>query len=223
MGIPSAYFFLNRRVKHQDSYYQFGDVRIKRLIGKLEDEGKEIGLHGGVMSSKDPKVIKADLEALNKVSRYPVRGNRQHRLLLSLPDTMKHLESAGVRFDSSLGFAAHEGFRNSYCLPFKLYDFENDKMIDVWEIPLIVMDKTLFGYRKLSYDAAFNSIRELIDRIKQHRGVMTLLFHPDFLDEEEKPGIREFYERVLHMIMDKEFTYMNGKEIITLLGDEDES
>ena len=223
LGLTSAYFFLNSRVKHQDSYYQFDDVRIKRLIQTLEEEGKEIALHAGVMSSNDPNVIKADLEALKKVSRQPIWGNRQHRLLLRLPDTIKHLESAGVRFDSSLGFAPHEGFRNSYCLPFKLFDFENDRIMDVWEIPLIVMDKTLFGYRKLTYDDAFNSIRELIGRIKRHGGVVTLLFHPDFLDEEEKPGIRNFYERVLNMIMNEEFKYMNGKEIITLLGDIDES
>lgn len=201
--INSAYFFLNRGIKHIDSYYSFQDKRIKELINNLEIFGSKIGLHGSVRTGTDVEIMKTDLGSLSKTAKLPIRGNRQHRLLFKLPHTMINLEKCGIIYDSSLGFASHEGFRNSYCLPFKLFNFENDKMIDVWEIPLNVMDGTLFTYRNLDHNAAMESVMKIKEEVKRYKGVFTLLFHPDFLDEEEHPGIRNFYEKVLdHFIRD---------------------
>ncbi len=219
LGLQSCYYFLNQDVKHEDSYYKFSNTRIRKLIARLENKNKEIGLHGGVRTSDDPDVIKKNLDELQDVSRNTIMGNRQHRLIFSLPQTMNYLFDNNIFYDSSLGFAAHEGFRNSYCLPFKLYDFELDKMINVWEIPLNVMDGTLFNYRNLNYDEAYNSVRALVKKIKKYHGVFTLLFHPDFLDEEEHPGIREFYEKTLTMIMGERAQSVAGFDILKLLGD----
>ena len=214
--INSTYFFLNRGVKHIDSYYSFQDRRIKELINDLEIFGSEIGLHGSVRTGADIEIMKTDLGSLSKTAKLPIRGNRQHRLLFKLPRTMINLEKSGFIYDSSLGFAAHEGFRNSYCLPFKLFDFENDKMIDVWEIPLNVMDVTLFTYRDLDFNTAMESIAKIKEEIKRYKGIFTLLFHPDFLDEEEHPGIREFYEKVLDRFIQDDFVSFNTTSLMSL-------
>ena len=219
LGIRSCYYFLNKDVKHEDSYYKFSNAKIRKLITNLEDRSKEIGLHGGVRSSNDPTLIKKNFMELQEVSRNAIMGNRQHRLIFNLPQTMKYLFDNNIYYDSSLGFAAHEGFRNSYCLPFKLFDFEQDKMINVWEIPLNIMDGTLFNYRNLSYDEALDSIRSLVKITKKYHGVITLLFHPDFVDEEERPGVREFYENTLTMIMKENAQSVTGLDILELLGD----
>lgn len=219
LGIRSCYYFLNKDVKHEDSYYKFSNAKIRKLIANLEDSSKEIGLHGGVRSSNDPALIKKNFMELQEVSQNTIMGNRQHRLLFNLPQTMKYLFDNNIYYDSSLGFAAHEGFRNSYCLPFKLFDFEQDKMINVWEIPLNIMDGTLFNYRNLNYDEALDSIRSLVEITKKYHGVITLLFHPDFMDEEERPGVREFYENTLTMIMKKNAQSVTGLDILELLGD----
>lgn len=213
-GLHSCYFFLKKDVKHQDSYYSFSDKRIRKLIASLEDKGHSIGIHGGVRSSADSYKICKDIALLNAVSKQEVRGNRQHRLLYQHPQTMKYLEENDILFDSSLGYAQHEGFRNSYCCPFKLYDFENDCMINVWELPLIVMDGTLFTYRGLTYKEAYESIKKLKDEVVRYCGVFTLLFHQDFLDEEEHPGIRQFYEKVLDLLSDEKMEVFDTQTLL---------
>lgn len=199
-GLRDLYFFLNKDVPHIDSYYRFSDKRIRELMLELKNKGHEIGLHGGVRSTKDPEIMKKNKKQLEKALGNTVTGSRQHRLQFVLPDTMRHLETAAFAYDSTLGFAAHEGFRNSYCLPFKLYDFENERMIDVWEFPLVLMDSTLFDYRRLSYEEAYQSIEHLADEVRKFHGLFTLLFHQSSLDEEEHPGICDFYEKILDML-----------------------
>ena len=205
-GLQACYYFLNKDVKHLDSYYSFTDKRIKILISELEKNGHSIGLHGGIRSCRDTKKIKADLLLLNSVTKSTVKGNRQHRLIFEHPETMRHLEASGIVHDSSLGFAAHEGFRNSYCHPFKLFDHEHERMIDVWEIPLTVMDASLFTYRKLDFERAFEAVKKLKLAVVRYAGVFTLLFHQDFLDEEEHPGIRAFYEKILDLLTEKDMS-----------------
>ena len=216
-GLSSTYFFLNRGVKHVDSYYSFQDKRIKDIIGHLERSGFEIGLHGGVKTLFDHQLIEKNLKELNDITLNSIQGNRQHRLLFQIPETMRNLSECGMRYDSSLGFAAHEGFRNSYCYPFKLFDFDKDEMINVWEIPLVVMDVTLFSYRNLTFDVAMKNINILLREIIKHRGLFTLLVHPETLDEEERPGVYTFYEDLLDLILSKNITQIKISQLIKKL------
>lgn len=216
-GFISTYFFLNRGVKHIDSYYHFSQPKIKRLISHLQSQGCEIGMHGTVKSADDPFVLKKNLEELETAAMEKIQGNRQHRLTYTHPYTAALLEKSGIQYDSTLGFAAHEGFRNSYCLPFRLYDFEADRMLDLWEIPLLVMDGTLFDYRTLSYPEALASVEKLIKEIKHFHGVFTLLWHNSYCDEEQKSGIRAFYESLLQMLADADVESVTGKTIVERL------
>lgn len=212
--IRSTFFFLNRGVKHIDSYYSFKEERIRNLIARIEKMGSEIGLHGSIRTEIDLDVMQDNLRNLNEISAYPIRANRQHRLLFKMPQTMVNLEICGFVYDTSLGFAAHEGFRNSYCLPFKLFNFENDKMINVWEIPMNIMDVSLFDYRKLNYREAKECIIDIITKVKKYNGVLTLLFHPETFDEEERPGITKFYESILDLISNHNFQVLLPMEFL---------
>lgn len=215
--LTSTFFFLNRGVRHIDSYYNFSQKRIAHLIEHLQQEGCEIGLHGTVRSANDLEVKAKNLDQLNSVIADSVMGNRQHRLTYIHPLTMKNLVKNGIKYDSTLGFASHEGFRHSYCLPYHPYDFKNDKMINIWEIPLIVMDGTLFDYRGLSYDEARHSVENILAEIKRFHGIFTLLWHNSYCDEEAKPGICGFYESLLQMVCDMGGESLRGKDIVERL------
>ena len=127
-----------------------------------------------------------------------------HRLTFDLPTTAILQKRAGLLYDNTLLFAEHEGFRNSFCLPFKLYDFAEDRMIDHWMIPLNVMDSTLFNYRKLDFAEAFSSVMKIIDEIKYFNGTFSLLWHNGYFDEaKSRPGLRDFYIKTLQAISDQ--------------------
>ena len=218
-SVKSTYFLLNKGIKHIDSYYSFREKRIKDLIHRLEAASSEIGLHGGVQTMENSEIMEHNLNELNAVVKNTVRGNRQHRLLFDMPQTMINLHKCGIVYDSTLGFAAHEGFRNSYCYPFKLYDFNENNMIDVWEIPLIVMDVTLITYRKLDLKTALEKINLIIDEINKYKGILTILIHPESLDEEEHPGIKNFYEKFLDIAVAKGLKHINSMQIVDLMNE----
>lgn len=216
LSLKSAWYFLEND-SAVDSYYQFDEPRIKELISSLEENGHEVGIHGVVRSAYDVQAMKKGLKALNKNTQNEVVGGRQHRLMFHLPLTHLIHEQVELKYDSTLGFAAHEGFRNSYCLPFKLYDFENERIIDVWEFPLVVMDGTLFSYRNLNKEEALVQVKNLLSEVRKFHGLFTLLWHNSFFDNDIYPDITIFYNHVLSHIVAQSPNVVLGKDLIKIL------
>lgn len=212
--IRSAFYFLPKDKKHHDSTYSFSESRIKELFSFIKTNKCEIGIHGTVNSVENLNVLENIIADLRKNASVDKLGMRQHRLLYKFPMTSINHAKAGLAYDTTLSFAEHEGFRNSYCLPFKLYDFENDRPIDVWQIPLNAMDVTMFHYRRLKKEEALNSIMELQREIEKFNGVFTLLWHNTFFDEDRYPGVTEFYENLLKYMGSTSFKSLTGLEII---------
>ncbi len=213
--LKSASYFLENDTKI-DSKYQYSDKYIVEIIQKLLSENCEVGVHGTFNSYNNLQKL-TDLKLkLQKTTNVRDIGIRQHFLRCEAPKTQEYQAKAGYSYDTTLGFAEHEGFRNSYCLPFKLFDFENNEMIDLWEIPLTVMDGTLFNYRELNFTQAEQSIKNLKTEIEKFNGVFTLLWHNDYFDEVENKGITNFYRNTLKLLSDK-FINMTGNEIINLI------
>jgi len=131
-----------------------------------------------------------------------------------VPDTALIQKKAGLVYDSTLGFAEQEGFRNSYCWPFKFYDFENDRPIDFWEIPLTAMEVTLFYYRELDFDHIRESVESLVREVQKFNGIFSLLWHNNFFEEMEFPGITDFYLDLLDYFKSLGMEGVTGKEIV---------
>ena len=82
-----------------------------------------------------------------------------------------------MRYDSTLGYADREGFRCGTCMAYPLYDLQQDRPLNVWERPLIVMDGTLQAYRGLTLDQALQSMKQLFGRSMAVGGDFVLLWH----------------------------------------------
>ncbi len=196
----SVFYFLDQGIRNSDAYYSFNEPRLIKLFKFLKEENCEIGLHGTVKSKDNRDILLASLTKLTQASNALITGNRQHRLLWKHPTTAKIELSCGLQYDTTLGFAAHEGFRNSYCLPFKLFDFDKNQIIDLWEFPLNVMDVTLFAYQSYTIEHAKEKCVELMKEISRFGGVFNLLWHNSFFDEVTYPGITSFYVDLLKTI-----------------------
>jgi hypothetical protein len=141
-------------------------------------------------------------------------GIRQHFLKFNPGTTDQIQQKAGLKYDASLGFAEQEGFRHSYCWPFKLYDFKNDRSMDLWEIPLTLMERTLFSYRKLDLGSSRTSVEELVAEVIKFNGVFSLLWHNNFFDEREIKGITSFYTGILDLIEEHDMEGLTGRSIV---------
>ena len=222
-NISSVFFFLNKHERYVDSYYSFDDVRIKKLIKFLESEKCEIGLHGAVKSAHDQSILQKHYNLLNSITESPISGIRQHRLNYELPLTAKIHEMTGLSYDASLGFAASTGFRNSYCHPFRLFDFEEQKPVNVWQFPLNTMDASLFDYMQLSIEEAFDDTKAIVEAIGKHNGIFTLLWHNGYFDEQKFPGITGFYKNIIQHISSLNAETTSGVELAHRLDDLDKT
>jgi hypothetical protein len=212
--ISSTYFFLEKDGAYDNSRYRFHQLKIRKLILELSDKGHEIGIHGTMQSSDNLQAMKRTLEHLREVSPQPVSGIRQHYLKFSPNHTARIQAKIGLSYDASLGFSEHEGFRNSYCWPFKFYDFDRQQTMDFWEIPLTLMDVTQFIHRNLSFEQSNEAIRILAAEVVKFNGVFSLLWHNSFFDERVFPGITAHYTGILDQLRALGMEGITGKKII---------
>jgi len=211
--ISSTWFFLEKR-KNLNSRYHFGHKKIRKLMEELSRTGDEIGLHGTLESSEVPDILTGELQRLQEACEHPVYGIRQHFLKYRNPATSKIQSDTDLRYDATLGFAEQIGFRNSYAYPFKLYDFDGHKSMLLWQLPLNVMDATLFEYMNTPFPEISQTIHPVIEEVRRFKGVFSLLWHQCRLDEKDNPGINASYERLLEEITELGFDSMCGEEII---------
>jgi hypothetical protein len=209
----SSWYFLEKDGKYDNSRYRFHHNRIRKLIEELSSKGHEIGLHGTMQSYDNLPALSRTLEHLRAVSPEPVSGIRQHYLRFRPNHTARIQAEAGLEYDASLGFAEHEGFRNSYCWPFKFFDFEKHCAMDHWEIPLTLMDVTHFRYRRLTFEQSVESFERLAGEVVRFNGIFSLLWHNSFFDEFEFPGITEHYTGLLDRLKAFGMEGITGREI----------
>jgi len=150
---------------------------IKKKLRSITDAGWEIGLHGGHDTYLDVNKMSAGKKRLENVIGKEIVGYRNHYLRFKVPTTWELLKKAGFKYDTTFGYADCAGFRNGMCYPFKPFNLNTNEYVDIWEIPLIVMDTSLFEYMKLDMNSAWCIVRSLVDITEKLHGVMTVLWH----------------------------------------------
>ena len=209
-----TYYFLEKEGgRNENSRYRFNEKRFVKLFRELSDRGHEVGIHGTLQSALDQDSMDRTVGNLRLASPEPVVGIRQHYLKFKPGITGQIQEKAGLKYDASLGFAEHDGFRHSYCWPYKLYDFGNDRCMDLWEIPLTVMEGTHFYYRKLDLAGSQATIEALVQEVCKFKGVFSILWHNHFFDEREIPGVTEHYTGILDLCNEKGMEGLTGRAI----------
>ncbi|MCG8582740.1 MAG: polysaccharide deacetylase family protein [Bacteroidales bacterium] len=217
LKLKSVWYFLNRDGSPHDAKYYLEENRIKLLINNLEAEGCEIGMHGSIKTATDNKAMRKAKKRMDAVTNKAITGTRQHFLKFHYPLTLHIQQENDLQYDTSMAFAEHDGFRTSYCYPFKPYDHANDQMMNIWEFPLAIMDTTLFGYRNLDYKQMNESFELLINEISKFGGLLVMLWHNCNFDEYENPGIKDFYNSRLKAIAQSQPESVTGKDVLTKL------
>jgi hypothetical protein len=153
-------------------------------VALLADLGVEMGIHPSFFTFDRPDLLASEVHRWRSAVGQSQIGGRQHYLRWK-PETWQHWEVAGLRYDSSVGYADYVGFRCGSCIPFRPWSIEQERAINLLEIPLIVMDGTLVDsdYMALTSEEAIHHVRDLADRCRMVGGVFTLLCHNNMLVE----------------------------------------
>lgn len=207
-GARSSFYF---KATSKDPVGWIYDIEhLRDELEYLTDMGWEVGLHGGFYSYNNPKELKREKETLEKALGKEVIGIRMHYLRFDVPGTWRVLADLGFKYDTTFGYPDMPGFRNGMCHPFKPYDLCIEKEVGILEIPLTVMDGSLF---KMPLDEAWAIIKGLIKITEKNKGVLTIVWHNNTFDEIFCGGWAKLYEKILQFLKRKNAWMTSGEEV----------
>jgi len=171
----SSFFFLALEYGDESFNYRIDELKIE--IDHIKRRGWDIGLHGGHNASIDAGSLKREKKRLLSIVDNKIAGYRGHYLKLRKPTTWKMLVNEEFEYDTTFGYPNRVGFRNGLCYPFRPFDALKNEYIDIIEIPLALMDATLFSSMNLNINESWIEAKKVIDNAIECEGVVTILWH----------------------------------------------
>ncbi len=196
-GLKLTFFIKTGSTAKQDVNYNYRSRSMRTFINSLVDHGFEIGIHPSMKTYIDNTQFIVEKEKLEKIVGKEISSVRQHYLKFTAGRTVSIWENAKIKYDSTLGFSRKAGFRNSVAFPFPLYNFEQDRISTVTELPLVIMDGTFADNRDLPIDETLKKMRHLIGETKAAHGAAAILFHNSLTDPIDFPGYMKIYKLLL--------------------------
>lgn len=202
-GCQSSFYYIPEKTHDQfDAGMPLDHPHVIDQWKRIYDRGHEIGLHPGFDTYQSPQKIARGADLIRALFLkhgidQKLSGGRQHFLKWCANTTARAWESAGLDYDSTLGFADHAGFRCGVCYEFPMYDLEERRPMGLKQRPLVVMDCSVVDarYQNLGLsEAAFDYIMALKRQCMQYDGMFTILWHNNRFERAEE---REFYSSIL--------------------------
>jgi hypothetical protein len=213
-GFNSSFYFMIGGNSQYDNNYNIKDKRVVKLIDRIIDQRFEAGYHGSFNSYNDLSLMSKEACLAGKFNKNTKYGCRQHYLRFGVPYTWRYQEASGFLYDTTVGYADNTGFRCGICHPFKPYDLHEDRVMNIWEIPLVVMDDTLYSYLALTKEKALFEIEYFFNEIKKHNGVFTFLIHNSSFANHSSLEWEKVYPEILKTIYENNGKGINGREVI---------
>ena len=202
-GFTSTFYWLVQKDK-ENADYEINDPLIQKQIQHIKEKGFEIGLHKSLRETSFTEEI--------SLLGLPAIGQRYHFLKFNLPRAWSELEQAEIKLDTSLGFSEDFGFRNSYGLPFMPFDLTQNRVYDLIEVPMNIMDGTFFYHNKTLAQAE-NVLIDWFDKNKENT-VFTINFHNNFFDDMLYAGYDKLYNILLQHFKEEGLPFMTQKSLI---------
>ncbi|WP_411966271.1 polysaccharide deacetylase family protein [Haloferax sp. YSMS24] len=210
LGVRSSFYFLNEPSLFETGSladfvdpadwlehlgrYDITDDEIVDVIRRLDAEGWEVGIHGSFRSSDDFHRLGTEKQELESILGHELLGGRQHHLKLA-DQTWQYHRELGLKYDASVGSSTEYGFQYG-THPFRPFD---DEFV---VFPLTLMEVALPD-PGVDFDAAWSECERLLDEAEANDAVLTALWHPRYFSEDEFPGYRRLYVRLVEEALER--------------------
>jgi len=182
-----------------DITYRPEHPRARRVIENALADGHEAGLHGSFATMLDAARLTEERVRLERVTRRPVRGGRQHFLRMRPGATQRAQRAAGLTYDATFGFPDRNGFRLASADIVPGWDAEAQAASGLDLVPLIWMDRAQSKYAGIEDPEAWvRDALELAAVCREHEGLWVGLWHPNLAPSLGFPGA----DRALDTLLD---------------------
>ncbi|OYV87344.1 MAG: hypothetical protein B7Z63_02505 [Ignavibacteriae bacterium 37-53-5] len=196
-GVKSTFFIKTGATGKQDIHYNYKSREMRNFLNSLTGAGFEIGIHPSMKTYVNANEFFREKNRLQEVLGMRVDSVRQHYLKFTASKTVQIWEKSEMKYDSTLGFSREAGFRNSVAFPYPLFNFAEDRLSPVIELPLILMDGTLAENKTITNAQALAKMKELIEETRRAHGAASILFHNSLTDPIDFPGYTDIFSEVL--------------------------
>lgn len=172
------------------------DKSFCRILYKIKVSNNVIGFHPSYFTATNLHEWENEFKELITVTGNVTEG-RQHYLMVNVPETLRIWDNMGMSIDSSLGYADHEGFRCGTGNEYHFFDVKKRQVMNLIERPLIIMDGTLAGYRKLDVTKSLDCFKYYIEMGKRYNMPITILFHNSSFVSPMWKGWKQLYKKIL--------------------------
>ena len=185
---------------------------MRRIVRELIDDGCEIGIHGSYYHANDIARLRRSVHEIERSLDCRITGIRNHYLRLGIPNTWEAQHEAGLQYDSTFGENSIPGARAGVALPFFPLP-QADGGEDLLEIPLTIMDGTLFRRWGLDGSAAFELAGDIVADVGVHGGLVTLLWHNNYFDEPEYAEWPDVFAALLEELAKRRAAVMTARDL----------
>lgn len=204
----SEFYFLQGKKDRLGKRYELDELKDHKHLFEQYPQFV-VGLHTNVHSYDNENNIREEIQLIEKFFGRKINSCRNHYLRFKVPETWKILDRCGINFDTTLGFSDINGFRAATTQSFLPYDVNNDSILDIYEIPLIIMDVVSLENSD-NYEAKLEKALKLIDYVEKYNGTVSILWHQCLLEDKEYKAL---YEDLLKYIASKKGTFVTKEDL----------
>ncbi len=153
-----------------------------------------IGMHYNYDTFLNDDRFRAQKEQLRELVGCDIGSGRAHYLKFDPERSFAFLSRHDIEIDESSGYADRIGYRNGIAGCFQAYDTAADKPLDIWEVPMTIMDAVLvnqYGKR------AIEKFSRLLYHLSRVGGALSVVFHPGQFFNPEHKHMMGVYHRML--------------------------
>lgn len=152
--------------------------KVRAAARRLHAKGWEVGLHGDFGTHDSAEHMAKAVERLTDGVGVRPRGVREHYLRFDFGKSWRVMEGAGFDYDTTVGTNDRLGFKLGLATPFHPPD-EEWRPLRLLELPLSLMDTTLWGYLKKTEGEGLEDVGRSMGAVEGVEGLFTLLWHQE--------------------------------------------
>lgn len=183
----SSFYFIN------GSFGRFGARSRLDIIPEIYNripEGWNVGMHYNYNTLLNKDLFYKQKSQLEKILGKNIVCGRAHYLRFNPEHSFQFLDDMGMKYDESVGYPDKIGYRCGIAGPFNPYDPQNNKKLDITEMPLTIMDSTLI---EQYHDDPIKAFQKLLLHLDKIGGAVSILFHPGMFYNPEFPEAIKVY------------------------------
>lgn len=189
-----------------------GNESVRDFLPTIPD-GWEVGVHYNYNTMGSASRLAEEMARLSATTGKAVVAGRAHYLRFDPIKNPSFLETMGIRYDESVGWAGHLSYRAGVAGPFSPFDLERRAPLSIVELPLTCMDWPLAS---AGFD---NGFKRLFGHLQSVGGVMSILVHPGAFFNPEYPVYDGLYSKILSYVFNAGGRSWTPTQMLAHVGD----